>query len=241
MLLSIENLPYWIVLGAGGILFIAILSGQSGRRTPATGNRGKFSGASSGPSQSGTMPSPPDALSSGQLADVVAPDPSRKAQASFPLRMALTLTLWGLIGWTINVAVGASLGTMPQGLLAFAIVTITLILALVLSHQLVSPLRWVINSRRQTMSFDPLVGCTGTVSSEHLYKLAEGDVAQIEVVDSQGDVLVVNAALPPWATVTPHHGDRVTLIEHSDEVHLYYAVASDSPDQDNWLQRAASI
>ncbi|MGB3616178.1 MAG: hypothetical protein WBA10_20460 [Elainellaceae cyanobacterium] len=248
MLFSIENLPYWIFLGSGGVLFVAILSGQTDRRSLSADNGGHANGSlspsgqsQSGQSQYGLTPNKSDGSVADGPTDVVLPDSPRQSYASFPLRMALTLTLWGSVGWLVNVIIGASLGTMPQGLLGFVVVTITLILALIVSHQMMSPVSWIISSRRKTTSFDPLVGCIGIVSSESLHTMTAGDVAQIEVTDPQGEVLTINAALPTWAKVTPQQGDRVTLIERSEEVHLYYAVASDSPDQDSWLKRTASI
>ncbi|MGF1512307.1 MAG: hypothetical protein ACFB5Z_01230 [Elainellaceae cyanobacterium] len=153
----------------------------------------------------------------------------------------MTLTLWGLFGWAVSAIIGVMIGESLQGLLWLGVVFSTMIAALLVSQQLLPPVVWFINSRRKSASLDYLVGCTGIVSSDSLSTLTEGDMAQVDVVDPTGSTLTINAALPIWATVVPHQGDRVTLVERATEMGLYYAVASDSADQDRWLRRTAAI
>ncbi len=235
MLFATENLPYWIFLGLGSALFLITFFGSKTHDASADATRNP----SSGPNRAEVLPNDvvPRANNATQS---VLPSKPRRPYSPLVLRLALNLTLWGLIGWIVNVIFGLLQGSLPQNLLQVGILSITLIAALALSQSLMSPIGWVITSRRKTDNLDHLVGCTGTVSSDSLRRLQEG-TAQINVVDPTGSALTVNAALPDWATIAPQQGDSVTLIERLPDAHLYYAVATDSADQDHWLKQTAAI
>lgn len=228
MLFAIENLPYWIFLCLGLALFLLTLLSQAKQAAEApTSNIASLTQT---------------VLETGPGSDaVVEPDARRRPIAPFPLRMALTLTIWGLLGWLFNICIGTFLGAAPIGPLGFGVVTMTLILSLIISHQLVSPLGWIISSRRNQSSLDYLVGCTGKVDQDQINRLAAGEITQIEVVDAQGSTLFVGAVLPAWFQVTPQPGDRLTLIERLEQGQVYHVVVADSSDQDDWLKRTAAI
>lgn len=230
MLFATENLLYWLFLGLGGVLFLVAFQNKDRGEANPLDNPGPSLGSGAD-----------RATSSSDARQAVVPGKPRKPPVPLMLRVALTLMLWGILGCIANGAAGVLWSVRPQGLLWLSVMVITFLAALLTSQYLVSPVSWVINSRRKTASFDYLVGCIGIVSSNCLSTPSEGDVAQVDVVDPMGNTLTVNAALPIWATIVPQQGDRVTLIERSAEEQLYYAVAYDSADQDRWLKRAASI
>ena len=234
MLFAIENLPYWIFLGLGLGLFLLALSSQTA--TPRTAGAGLDT---SGLPQ--TVLEVSDSTTAPNEILAVQPDNRQRPVAPLSLRMSLTLATWGLLGWLANIGIGSALGVLPQGILGFGVVTVTLILALIISHQLVAPLGWVISSRRNQSSLDYLVGCTGEVNLNQVNRLTAGEITEIDVTDARGDTLSIGAVLPSWAKVMPQPGDRITLIERLEQGQIYHAVTADSSDQDHWLRQTAAI
>ena len=62
----------------------------------------------------------------------------------------------------------------------------------------------------------------------------QGRIGQVDVIDKFGNLVTINATIPEWATVSPHHGEKVIVIDRQQDV--YFAIAKDSPDVEHWLR-----
>ncbi len=149
-------------------------------------------------------------------------------KAPLILLLATDLSLWGLLGWMINVAVGG--GTVGGGTVALVV---ALISALVLGGQIAKPVGKIFTAFGEETSGDRLIGCLGSVSTARIPSASEGKVGQVDVLDSAHNLVTVNAILPDWATVIPERGIKVLVIERTAEA--YIVICQDSSDQDYWF------
>lgn len=257
MVFAFENLPYWIFLGAGFLLFgFVIVSGGGDEDSDLGGDfdadadldvdadvdldasfdvdaDASLDGAD-GPiniDPDVTVDSPGD----GGWSPLQILGWLGVGKAPLVLLIALDLCLWGLFGWMLNVALGTIIGGIPGGLLGVLVLLTSMVAALLLGGQIARPIGKVFASFGEDSSGDRLIGCIGKVSSARLHNVSEGKIAQVDVLDSYKNLVTVNAALPLWATHIPKHGDTVLVIERSDQTYLYFVVLKDSPDQDRWL------
>ncbi|MEB3356682.1 MAG: DUF1449 domain-containing protein [Synechococcales bacterium] len=247
MVLALENLPYWIFLGAGVLLFgFVILSsgGDDDLDTSIDTDLDADLDIDADLDLDAAVDASASPVDFDSDADVSGGDGFSPLQilgwlgvgkAPLVLLLALDLCLWGLFGWMLNVAVGNLLGRIPTGWLGLPILLVSLAGALLIGGQVARPIGRVFASFGESASSDRLVGCVGIVSSARLYKVSEGKIAQVDVVDPAKNLVTVNAALPIWATTSPKLGEQVLVIDRADEMYLYYVVAKDSPDQDRWL------
>ncbi|MGF1499133.1 MAG: DUF1449 domain-containing protein [Elainellaceae cyanobacterium] len=245
MVLAFENLPYWIFLGAGVLLFgFVILSGGGDDDLDADMDADVDTTFDVDTDIDADIDADAGPVDFDADADVSGDNGFSPfhilgwlgvGKAPLVLLLALDLCLWGLLGWMLNVATGNLLGQIPTGWLGVPILLLSLVAALLMGGQVARPIGLVFASFGESASSDRLVGCVGIVSSARLYRVSEGKIAQIDVVDPAKNLVTVNAALPLWATVTPRRGEQVLVIDRAEEVYLYYVVAKDSPDQNRWL------
>ncbi|NJR37742.1 MAG: hypothetical protein HC781_01540 [Leptolyngbyaceae cyanobacterium CSU_1_4] len=137
--------------------------------------------------------------------------------------LATDLSLWGLLGWMINVAVGGGVVGLGMALMS----------ALVLGGQIAKPVGKIFTAFGEETSGDRLIGCVGSVSTARIPMAAEGKVGQVDVLDSARNLVTVNAILPDWATVIPERGIKVLVIERAAD--SYVVICQDSSDQDYWF------
>ncbi|MEM9217684.1 MAG: DUF1449 domain-containing protein [Cyanobacteria bacterium P01_F01_bin.150] len=156
-------------------------------------------------------------------------------KAPIILLLALDLCLWGLLGWMANVMIGSVIRVIPTGIFGLPILLGSMAIALLLGGQIARPIGKIFASFGESASADRLIGCTGTVSSARLHKVSAGKIAQVDVLDPAKNLVTVNAVLPLWAKVQPKIGDKVFVIERSDQVYLYFVVAKDSEDESKWF------
>jgi hypothetical protein len=227
MLYSLANLPYWILLGLGLVLFIVVMAAGGGDDDLDFSNDDWLNlDADAADSNTGFIP---------LLAWLGI------GRTPLILLLATDLSLWGLLGWVGNVLLGLGLGVMPSRALGWGGVVFvgSFIGAVYLGSVISRPIAQLLAPFGQDASSDRLIGCEGIVTSAHLPKLSEGKVGQVDVTDAYHNLVTVSAALPHWATVTPRHGQTVLIIEQSQ--HGYVAIAKDSNDADRWLSQSNPI
>lgn len=247
MLFSLTNLPYWIFLIAGVLLFLfVILSG---------GGDDDFD-------VDADVDADIDADFDADIDADVDADVNADTQSPFdldadidggsgsfsPLQiltwfgvgrtplillLAMDLTLWGFVGWILNVAIGEALGQSPIGIAAVGIFLGSLAFALFVGSVLSRPIGQIFAAFGEDASSDRLVGCLGIVTSAFVPFEHSGKIGQVDVKDAAANFITVSAKLPNWATITLRRGARVLVIERSGG--YYLVVAQDSPDQERWL------
>lgn len=218
MLFHPTNLPYWIFLGLGIVLFLMVIT--------SAGSDDDFD--ADGDLNGG------DADGDFELGQVI----SWLGFGRVPLvlLLAIDLSLWGILGWALNVAVGEWLGNAPTGLMTGSIFFASLLAALALGRWLARPLGQILAPFGEDASSDRLIGCVGRVSSALIPSYQEGRIGQVNVIDPAKNLVSVHAALPEWATVIPRLGQSVLVIDRHAQTYL--VIAKDSPDQDHWLATA---
>lgn len=233
MLFDLANLPYWIFLGMGVLLFLVVIISGGGD----------------------------DDLDIDADADVdVDADPwdidtDTDADADFSLGQALgwlgigkaplilllatDFSLIGLFGWMLNVILFGVTGDSPSGLLAGAVGGLSLFLSLFVGGLISQPIGKIFASFGEDASGDRLIGCQGTVSSGIIPMENQGKIGQVDVLDSARNLVTVNATLPSWAKVVPGRGTKVLVIDRQPE--HYLVVAKDSSDEQEWLKQSPVI
>ena len=236
MLFAIENLPYWIFLGTGALLFAVVIvsGGDDGDAdidvdidSPDLGFE-NFSGDYSG-----------DDLSSAD-SDVGTGSPGMFRWLGFGrvpiiLLLALDLCLWGLFGWLANVLFHSLLTPILSGMVGGVIFFSSMMLALVSGGKIAAPIGSIFASFGESATADRLIGCVGTVSSAQVYDASTGRIAQVDVLDPAKNLVTVNAVLPGWCRVQPKIGDNVLVIERPEKSNFYFVIAKNSVDEDRWF------
>ncbi|WAL60262.1 OB-fold-containig protein [Thermocoleostomius sinensis] len=224
-LFDLVNLPYWILLGLGILLFlVVIVSGGGNDDTDLDVDA----------DVDADMDADADAEADG-MSFMQALSWLGFGKAPLMLLLAIDLSLWGLLGWMLNVFVGGVLGRFLGGFVGVIILVGSFILALVIGSQIANPVGKIFESFGEDTSSDRLIGCTGRVSTVRIPAIIEGTIGQVDVIDSARNLVTVNAILPDWATITPKRGDRILVIERLPQGYL--VIAKDSPDQDRWLNQ----
>ncbi|MCS6814547.1 MAG: YqiJ family protein [Cyanobacteria bacterium] len=240
MIFHPSNLPYWVLLSAGIVLFLTvIISGIGEHDADVDADMSADINVDAGVDL---------AVDNGSLhVDVDANDMSSPVQllgwlglgkAPLILLLATDLSLWGLLGWMLNVAVSSLLNTTTSGILAGVVLIGSLVISLTFGGFISRPLGQVFASFGEDASDDRVIGCIGTVSTARIPSILEGKIGQVDVIDPARNRITVNAALPPWATIAPQRGEQVLVIERSHQTYL--VIAKDSPDQDHWLSNLSS-
>ncbi|MBW4522413.1 MAG: YqiJ family protein [Scytolyngbya sp. HA4215-MV1] len=220
MLFNPVNLPYWIFLGVGVSLFLmVILSGGGDHDTHLDANTDVDIDGDSGDFHFGEMVS---WLGFGR--------------APLILLLATDLSLWGLLGWMLNVGLGEAWGRVPNGFWVGMILTLSLGSALLLGSLIARPIGKVFAAFGEDTSSDRLIGCIGTVCSATIPITGDQRIGQVNVFDSARNLVTVNAILPEWATVFPRLGEKVLVIDR--QAQNYIVIAKDSSDQTFWLNTA---
>jgi hypothetical protein len=155
----------------------------------------------------------------------------------FLLLLAIDFSAWGVAGWFGNALIAQMTGSIPQGLLAGAILSTSLAIALWTGKVLSYPIGRLFATFGEDASSDRLIGCVGTVTSKNLPYLIAGEIGQASVFDNTGNLLTVSVSLPDWATVIPHYKDKILLIDRRPRCFL--AIAKDTSDEDRWLNSSS--
>jgi hypothetical protein len=213
-LFNTANLPYWIFLGLGVALFLTIVLAGFDEEDGGDGDSGDLEG---------------DNLFSEWMGWLGI------GKAPLILVLGNLLSLWGLIGWTLNVVIGGILGFVPTQLVGWGglVFGLSLAVSLWLNAQIARPLGTLFASIGEDVRSDRLIGCVGTVASTTIPYVQQAKIGQIDVVDPSRNRITVSATLPAWATVVPQRGDSVLIIDH--QAQTYSVICKDSADEYRWL------
>lgn len=216
MLFNLLNLPYWIFLGMGVLLFLVVIASGGGDDDfdvdVDMDADGDF-----------TMGSLFSFLGLGKMPLI--------------LLLATDCSLVGIFGWMINVAIANITGTIPTGLLSAVVGGTSLILSLCVGSFISQPLGKIFAAFGEDASGDRLIGCQGTVSSSSIPLENQGKIGQVDVIDPNGNLVTIHATLPEWAKVIPNRGNYVLVIDRQPE--SYRVITKDSSDQQQWLSNSA--
>lgn len=241
MLFALENLPYWILLGTGLLLFGFVIFIGGGDDDADVGGD-VDADADLEVDVNADLDLDIDASSDFDGDSGGGLNPTYQllgwlgvGKAPLVLLLGLDFSLWGFLGWMFNVIIGSIVGSLPSGLLEGAVFGSSMLIALSIGGVVSRPIGKIFASFGEDTSGDRLVGCIGTVSSAQLYTVSARKIAQIDVLDAVKNLVTINAAVPDWVTDIPKHGDAVLVIERSEKTYLYLVVLKDSPDQDHWF------
>jgi hypothetical protein len=217
MLFSPANLPYWIFLITGILLFLFMIFIGGGEaeldadadldvETDSEVSFGNFLG----------------------WAGI--------GKAPLLLLLATDLSLWGVIGWMLNVWFGGIAQNQTFSLIAIFILFISLIISLFMGRLIAEPIGKMFAEFSEDASSERLVGCIGNVISVYIPAENLGKIGQVDIFDPKGNFLTINAVIPDWATIAPQRGEKVIVIELKQQIYL--VIAKDSVDEEHWLNNS---
>ncbi len=223
MLFSLNNLPYWIFLGMGILLFFfMIISGGGGEDFDIDADV--------------DVDADVDADSNHELGFGQFLGWAGIGKAPLILLLATDLSLWGVLGWMLNVWIGGvsnNIGSFIGSIILF----VSLIISLLLGGLIAQPIGKIFAEFGEDVSSDRLIGCIGIVTSAYIPTQNQGRIGQVDVLDAKRNLLTISAVLPDWGTVAPQRGERVLIIEH--QAQIYVVIAKDSHDEEHWLTNSS--
>ncbi len=219
MLFDAANVTYWIFLAIGVLLFLLVIfsgGGDDDLELDADTDLGIDSDADAdfGPIQILSL--------------------FGVGKAPLLLLLAIDFSLWGLIGWMVNVFISSAIGSIPTGFFGGSILFASFAVSVYTGGLMSRPLGKLFASFGEDTSSDRLIGCVATVVSVKVPFTNSGKIAQADVFDAASNLATINITLPQWANVVPMRGDRVLIIDlHKNS---YLVIAKDSPDESRWLE-----
>ncbi|MFN6540818.1 MAG: DUF1449 domain-containing protein [Nostoc sp. EkiNYC01] len=154
-------------------------------------------------------------------------------KAPLILLLATDLSLWGVLGWMLNVWFGGIANNNIVSFIGSVILFSSLMISLLLGGLIARPIGKIFAEFGEDVSSDRLIGCIGIVTSAYVPTENQGRIGQVDVLDAKRNLLTVSAVLPDWATIAPQRGERVLIVEHKAQI--YVVIAKDSPDEEHWL------
>ena len=241
MLFNFSNLPYWIFLTAGVLLFLLVIGTGGGEDDldldgdvdvdldiDVDADLELDIDASVSAVESEFDTELDAEFSLGQVLGWLG-----IGRAPLLLLLAIDLSTWGMAGWMLNVLVGGLLGAVPVGLAGGAVLGGSFAIALATGSALSRPIGKIFASFGEDASGDRMVGCLGRVSSARLPSVRTQQIGQVDVLDASRNLVTVSACLPDWAAVPAVRGDEVLVIERLERGYL--AVVKSSADYEVWL------
>lgn len=220
MLFHLIHTPYWIVLGMGVLLFLTVIFGD-------VGDEGVELEGDADPLEVEVD------LEEG-ISFLAILHWLGVGRVPLILLLALDFSLLGVLGWFFNVLFYTLRGSWPGVVWSGVIAIAALLLALTTGGLCSRPLGQIFAQFSEDTSRDRLLGCSGHVSSAHIPHSGTG-IGQVSVLDANRNRLILPAVLPPWAMVTPQHGQEILIIDRQE--HEYIVVAKDSLDEATWLRQ----
>jgi hypothetical protein len=214
MLFSPANLPYWIFLITGILLFLfMILMG---------GEESELNGDADLDIETNID------LGFGQFLEWAG-----IGKAPLILMLATDLSLWGVIGWMLNVWLGGIFQDQQIPFIGIVILLVSLIISLFIGKLISKPISKMFAEFSEDASSERLIGCIGNVTSVYIPSENLGRIGQVDILDPKGNFLTINAVIPDWATIAPQRGEKVIVIELKQQIYL--VIAQESSDQEHWL------
>ncbi|MDG2989829.1 YqiJ family protein [Candidatus Synechococcus calcipolaris G9] len=223
MLFDLAHLPYWIILGMGILLFLTVILGGIGDEDV------DLDGDVDGDLLDMDLEAESD------ISPLMILHWLGFGRAPLILLLATDFSIFGIVGWLLNVVAAGVTGVIPQGWLGGLVFALSLVIALGSGGLIARPLGQVFAQFGEETSGDRLLGCDGTVSSADIPYNREQKIGQITVLDPARNRLTLPCALPDWAQVQPRYGETVMIIDR--QASYYLVLAKDSIDQDQWFQQ----
>ncbi|MDR7896764.1 DUF1449 family protein [Thermosynechococcus sp. JY1334] len=220
MLFHLIHTPYWIVLGMGILLFLTVIFGDVGAEEVEL--------------EGDADPLEVEVDLEEGISFLTILHWLGVGRAPLILLLALDFSLLGVLGWFFNVLFYTLSGSWPRVVWSGVIAIAALLLALTIGGLCSRPLGQIFAQFSEDTSRDRLLGCSGHVSSAHIPRSGTG-IGQVSVLDANRNRLILPAVLPPWATVTPQHGQEILIIDRQENE--YIVVAKDSLDEATWLRQ----
>ena len=240
MLFNLANLPYWIFLAIGVILFlIVIISGGDDQDLDADADMDMDidadvdSDVDFNVNVDNDIDDDIDAESSSDFSFLSVLSWLGVGKSPLLILLAIDFSTWGITGWFLAVTIGTIIDSIPTGFLAFLIFLASFIFSLWVGKLLSNPIGKIFKDTGEETKAERLIGCIGEVTSKKVPHIIEGRIAQADVVDSASNLVTIEICLPEWAKVIPLKGDQILIIEQRSNCFL--AIAKDSSDQDKWL------
>jgi Protein of unknown function (DUF1449) len=221
MLFSTVNLPYWIFLGTGVLLFLFMIFFGGGEQDIDAD-------VDVDVDVDTDLDVDNSAFSFGQLLEWAG-----IGNAPLILLLATDLSLWGIFGWMLNVWLSQIFQGNVSHFIGIVILFGSLILSLFIGGWIAQPIGQLFAEFSEDASSDRLIGGIGTVTSAYIPIENLGKIGQVDVLDTKRNLLTISAVLPDWATIAPQRGEQVLVIERKSQI--YVVIAKDSPDQEHWL------
>lgn len=233
MLFDLANLPYWIFLGMGVLLFLLVIVSGGGEDSLDTDadldvDVGADIDTNVSPWDIDTNTDANGELSFGQILGWLG-----IGKVPIILLLATDFSILGVTGWILNVILGGITGTIPTGFFAGAVSGVSLLISLFVGGLISQPLGKVFASFGEDATGERLIGCHGTVCSSLIPPEGQSKIGQVDVLDLARNLVTINANLPSWAKVIPARGSQVLVIDKQDN--SYLVVAKDSSDEQEWL------
>lgn len=220
MLFHLIHAPYWLVLGMGVLLFLTVIFGDVGDEEVEL--------------EGDADPLEVEVDLEEGIPFLTILHWLGVGRAPLILLLALDFSLLGVLGWFFNILFYTLSGGWPGVVWSGVIAIAALLLALTTGGLCSRPLGQIFAQFSEDTTRDRLLGCTGHVSSAHIPRSGTG-IGQVSVLDANRNRLILPAVLPPWATVTPHHGQEILIIDRQENE--YIVVAKDSLDEATWLRQ----
>lgn len=237
MLFNFTNLPYWILLVAGTLLFLLVIGTGGGEddveldsdvdadldmdldaEANLSAVESEFDAELDGEGE----------FSLGAMLGWLG-----IGKAPLLLLLAIDLSTWGLVGWMLNVLAGGLLGSIPTGAVGGLVLGGSFGIALATGSALSHPIGKIFAAFGEDASDDRLVGCVGRVSSARLPSVRSQQIGQIDVLDRARNLVTISACLPDWAAVPAQRGDEVLVIERL--ARGYLVIVKVGEDYETWL------
>jgi|GEM_PF-498542 len=232
MLFNSANLPYWIFLIMGVLLFLlVIVSGGGDDDLDLDADVDVDANVDDGGLHFDT-----DTDTDANFNPLLILGWLGFGKAPLILLLATDFSLLGLIGWMLNVSLASILGNIPKGFLAGVVAVVALVISLLAGSLIARPIGKIFASFGEDASSDRVIGCIGTVTSATIPIENQGKIGQVDVIDSARNLVTISAALPEWAKVVPCRGQKVLVIDRQPQ--SYLVVTKDSSDQDHWLENS---
>ncbi|MEC4882484.1 MAG: DUF1449 family protein [Scytonema sp. PMC 1070.18] len=220
MLFSLANLPYWIFLGTGVLLFLFMIVFSGG-------------GQDIDADVDADIDADLDVDTNGEFSFGQVLGWAGVGSAPLILLLATDLSLWGVLGWMLNVWLSPLFQGNISHFIGIFILFGSLILSLFIGGWIAKPIGKLFAEFSEDTSGDRLIGCIGTVTSAYIPIESINKIGQVDVLDTKRNFLTISAVLPNWATIAPQRGEQVLVIERKSQ--FYVVIANNSPDQECWL------
>ncbi|MGB3188804.1 MAG: DUF1449 domain-containing protein [Limnoraphis sp.] len=225
MLFDLANLPYWIFLGMGILLFLLVIVGGAGDEEVDLDPdvdvdvEGDFDA---------------DVDASGDFSPLKLLGWLGFGQVPLLLLLATDFSLVGLLGWMFNVIVGELTGSLPGAGLSGVISITAIVVGLSVGSTIARPIGQLFASFGEDTRGERLIGRLAIVTSVNI---PQQKIGQVDVLDADSNRVTITATLPEWATVIPLRGEEVLVIARQPQAYL--VIAHNSPDSQQWLSNSS--